>query len=136
MELSLKADKKELRHFGLIMGIIIAGVFGVLIPVIKGKSILIPAVVIGAAFLAVAGVAPKLLQPIFKAWMVLGNILGWINSRIILGAFYFLMFVPISLFFKLTGRDILARRFDKKLVTYRVKRTYDKDIGSGMEKPF
>jgi hypothetical protein len=136
MELSLNAGKKELRQFGLLMGFVIAGVFGILIPLIKGKSILVPALGIGAVFFLAAGVAPKILSPVYKVWMVIGHVLGWINSRIILGALFFLMFVPVSLVLRLLGRDAMARQYDKKLMTYRVKRTYDKDIGSGMDRPF
>lgn len=62
-------------------------------------------------FLFFALVTPKLLEPIEKVWMAFARILGAINTRIIMGILYFLFFVPLSLFFKLVGRDEMRRRW-------------------------
>jgi hypothetical protein len=65
---------------------------------------------LAALFLFFALVAPKLLEPVERVWMAFARVLGAINTRIIMGLFYLLFFVPISLFFKLIGRDEMRRR--------------------------
>jgi hypothetical protein len=51
--------------------------------------------------------------------MVFGCGLGWINTRILLGAVFFLMVVPMGVVMRLAGRDPMARTFDPALDTYR-----------------
>ncbi|HEV7844417.1 MAG TPA: SxtJ family membrane protein, partial [Pyrinomonadaceae bacterium] len=62
-------------------------------------------------FLFFALVAPKLLEPVERVWMTFARVLGAINTRIIMGIFYVLIFVPLSLLFKLIGRDEMRRRW-------------------------
>lgn len=40
---------------------------------------------------------PSFLQKAYAAWIKFGDILGWINARILLGIAYFLLIVPIGL---------------------------------------
>ena len=44
--------------------------------------------------------------------MKIGHVLGWINTRIILGLVFFVMFAPIALLFRVFGRDPMVRRLD------------------------
>ena len=52
-------------------------------------------------------IRPNLLFYPYKAWMKLGYILGWINSRIILGLVFFIVLLPIAIFMKFFGHDPL-----------------------------
>ena len=57
--------------------------------------------------------------------MKIGNILGWINSRIILGLVYIFILMPISLIMRATGYDPLQIKNVKKQETYKKdKRKY------------
>jgi len=55
-------------------------------------------------------VAPTLLRPVFTAWMAAAFPIGWVVSRVVLAALYFLVFTPIATAFRLMGRDPLRRR--------------------------
>lgn len=66
--------------------------------------------IVAALFILFALVAPKLLEPVEAAWMGFARVLGAINTRIIMGLLYFIFIVPLSLIFKLTGRDEMKRR--------------------------
>ena len=97
------------RRFGFTMAI----AFSVFALVFLYKQRLTVVAVLGglvAFFLFFALVAPGLLGPIERAWMAFARVLGAINTRIIMGLLYFLFFVPLSLFFKLVGRDEMRRR--------------------------
>ncbi len=53
---------------------------------------------------------PDVIRPIFVGWMVVAFPIGWTISRLILGLLYYVVFTPLALAFRLTGRDILVRR--------------------------
>ena len=133
-------NPKELRDFGLIMAGGLIGLFGLLFPVVlpwlgdKPVQFIIWPWIVGAAFAAAALLAPRVLTPLYKVWMKIGEVLGWINSRIILGLVFFALFLPVSLFFKLAGKDPMARKLDKSMKSYRVNSKQPKP--ENLEKPF
>ena len=45
-----------------------------------------------------------------KIWMRLGYILGWVNSRIILGLVFLIVLQPIALIMKIFGHDPLRMK--------------------------
>lgn len=110
---------KELRSFGLLMG----GVFLIvaLWPLVfHGGSIRVWAGIIAAAFGAMGVVFPKGLGPLHRLWMKIGEKLGWINSRIILGIMFFGIFTPMAFIMGLLGKRPLQLRYDPQATSYRV----------------
>ena len=115
-----QATNKQLRSFGLLVG----GVFGAigLFPLVwHGTDPRQWALIVAALLLVPAVVWPPLLKPAFRVWMAIGLVLGWINTRIILGLIFFLMVTPIGLIMRLLGKDPMQRRFDRDATTYRVE---------------
>lgn len=55
-----------------------------------------------------------LLEPLNKAWMMLGQLLGIIITPLILGIIFFGIFMPIAIFFKIIGRDELKLKLLSK----------------------
>ncbi len=134
MEPIKKLDKQELRKFGLITGAIVAVLFGLLLPFAFGKQIPTwPWVLTGTLWL-LAGLVPMALQPIYRGWMKVGFVLGWVNTRILLGLVFYLMIFPMGRVMRIFRKDPLARKIDADLSTYRVKsRVLPKQH---MERPF
>lgn len=64
---------------------------------------------IAATLLLCAAVAPSLLRPVYRVWMQLGEVLAWINTRIILTLVFFLVVTPIGIVMRLFGRSPIAR---------------------------
>jgi hypothetical protein len=54
--------------------------------------------------------------------MAAGAVLGAVNSRIILALVYYLLFTPLGIIGKLSGRNPLNLGFDRTAATYRVNR--------------
>jgi hypothetical protein len=54
--------------------------------------------------------------------MALGAILGWVNTRIILGVVFFGLITPMGIALRLAGRDPMQRALDANATTYRVRR--------------
>jgi Saxitoxin biosynthesis operon protein SxtJ len=127
-------DRRELRNFGLVFAGGLVVFFGLLLPwLFERPWPLWPW--IGAGLFAGTGLLlPELLRPVFYVWMKLGHVLGWINTRIILGVVFFVLFAPVALFLRILGKDPLHRALDGEAQTYRV--ISEKLSRERMEKPF
>ncbi|MEZ5316502.1 MAG: SxtJ family membrane protein [Vicinamibacterales bacterium] len=61
--------------------------------------------------LGVVGLAaPRAIRHVYQAWMIAAFPIGWLVSRVMLAALFFMVFTPIALVFRLLGRDTLHRR--------------------------
>jgi len=58
------------------------------------------------------------LAPLKVAWMRFGELLNKIVSPVVMGVIFFVVFTPVALFMRLTGRDALARRYEPALPSY------------------
>tara|TARA_B100000795_G_scaffold211899_1_gene165544 strand:- start:36 stop:434 length:399 start_codon:yes stop_codon:yes gene_type:complete len=65
-------------------------------------------------FLVITLVREELLLPLNKLWMRFGLLLGMIVSPIILGIIFFGLFTPVAMLMRLSGRDELRLKFNKK----------------------
>jgi hypothetical protein len=77
--------------------------------------------IVAAVLIATGVVVPRVLVPVYYAWVRVGHVLGWVNTRILLGTLYYGLFTPIAAFFRLRGRDPLQRR--RREGSYWVRRT-------------
>lgn len=128
-------NNKKLREFGITTGIIVAILFGVLLPWIFGHQLPLWPWVVSGLLLLWALLLPASLKTLYIFWMKFGHVLGFINTRIILGIMYYLIFVPIGMMMKLMGKDPMARKFDEHIDSYRVVRSHDRD-SKHMERPY
>ena len=125
---------RELREFGLIFGVFFVLVFALIIPWYFDKDFKVWPWWIFVGCWSLAFIYPLGLHGFFKAWVFFGAIMGWINTRIILGIVFYLILVPVGLVMKLLGKDLLSRKLDSKRVTYRVKKK--SHLKDNMENPF
>jgi len=111
-------SRRELRSFGFIlaMGFLVAGVWPALF---RGQSVRVWAIANGLTFAAAGILVPSGLRSIRRGWIAFGNILGRINTGLILGAVYYGMLTPVRLLMKAAGRDPMNRSFDPSCVSYR-----------------
>jgi len=127
-------DKTELRKFGLIFAVFFSLFFGLLLPWIWDKPSPTWAWIVSGVFVAFALLFPAALRPVYVVWMKIGHVLGWINTRIILGIIFFILFAPIALVFRIFGRDSMDRKLDDSARSYR--KTSHHLTRDRMEKPF
>jgi Saxitoxin biosynthesis operon protein SxtJ len=115
------ASPNQLRSFGLIVG----GVFsllGVWPALVHGRPLRAWALGLGGLLIVPALVYPALLRGPHRVWMAAGGLLGWINSRIILSIFFYVILTPVGVFLRLLGKDPMRRRYDPKAGSYRQTR--------------
>ncbi|CAD0233085.1 MULTISPECIES: SxtJ family membrane protein [Planktothrix] len=135
MDNNEQLDEKSLREFGLLMGLVLSIVVGWFLPWHHQQPLpLWPW--IGSAFLGLLALAkPTFLNPIYMIWMKFGSVLGWINTRIILGIIFFVVVIPMGWVIRgIFHQDPLRMTIDPNLETYRLL-SKTKDINR-MEKPF
>jgi len=127
-------SKNQLRQFGVVFAIGIIIIFGLALPLMAHKQVpaWVPIATIPVAFLAL--VLPIVLKPFYIIWMKIGAVLGWINTRIILGFIYFTVFMPVGLLMSLLGKDPMNRRFKKEMTSYRI--ISDSTPAKNMERPY
>jgi hypothetical protein len=66
--------------------------------------------------------APARLAPLNRAWTRLGLILFKVVNPVVLGLIYLTTIVPIGVFMRLTGRDLLDLKLDRQAASYWVVR--------------
>jgi hypothetical protein len=125
---------EELRKFGFIFAGILIFLLGLLIPYWKHHEIRVWPFYVGMPVALLATVWPAALRPLYVVWMKFGAVMGFINTRIIMSVFFFVLLTPIAWIFKLLGKDPMARALEKSTNTYRViSKPYAKEE---MEKPY
>jgi O-antigen/teichoic acid export membrane protein len=134
MQLIPELDRKGLREFGLVTGLIVALLFGLFFPWLLDRSIPLWPWLIAGVLGIWALAAPQSLRPIYRGWMRFGLLLSRVTTPLILGIVFFLVILPVALVMRLFGHDPLARRFDDEAASYRVpSRPLKRE---NMEKPF
>ncbi len=130
----LKTDKKTLREFGLVFAAGLMLIFGLLLPWIWDKAWPTWPWIAAAAFAGTGLILPVALKPFYILWMKIGHVLGWINTRIILGLVFFILFAPLALLFRLFGHDPMKRKLESAATSYR--QPSDHLPRERMERPF
>ena len=114
--------KKTLRQFGFLICFTFPFLIGWFLPLLVGHPFRVWTLFISLPAGILGILKPGLLLYPYKAWMKLGHILGWLNSRIILGLVYITILLPISMIMRLFGYDPLKINKQKK-VTYKEDKT-------------
>jgi len=114
------AGDKEVRKFGLLFAAlgVLAGTY------MAWKGIRTQWILFGLAgiFLLTGLVIPRVLRPLYTAWMRFAWVLAWINTRLVLSVFFILVLTPVGLVMRLTGKDLLDKKIDRSARSYWVKR--------------
>ena len=119
------------KSFGLLFFIVflIIGLW----PLKNGESLNFYFITVSVVFLILGLLNSKLLSPLNKSWIKLGEILGIIIAPIVMALVYFVILTPISIIVRVFGKDLLGLKFFKEKDTYWIKR---KKILGSMKKQF
>jgi len=127
IEIDWRPDDRTLRQFGMI------ALFGFsFLAAIAWWELFIFAFGLGEArpivagvFAALAGlsavfslVAPRANLPIYLGLTILSYPIGFVLSYVIMGFLFYVLITPRGLFFTLTGRESMHRKFDPEASTY------------------
>jgi hypothetical protein len=118
MNLPWQAGDRNLRQFAVLWIVFFLGLairFGWLTrpfsPVAAIASL--------AILLGVAGwFRPKIIRPIYVAWMIAVFPIGWTISRLTLAILFYCVFTPLALIFRYLGRDALDLKLQPEIDSY------------------
>ena len=118
-------SQKILREFGFLLGFAFPFLIGWFLPFLGGHSFRSWTLWISIPSLVLAISKPGLLYYPYRVWMQLGHVLGWLNSRIILGLVFLIVLQPIALIMRIFGYDPLrVKKYPRK--SYRELKTNHK----------
>lgn len=119
INLDLNPSPAKLRQFGWIAPIMLLAI-GLVLRWRAGLPM------VGVAGLGAVGilifissrVSPRLTRLVYRGLIIAGFPIGWVISHLLLALFYFGIITPLALIFRLLGRDMLHRRWDRQRESY------------------
>ena len=126
-------SKRDIRSFGITMGIILFIISGLLM--YYNKEIYQIIGIIALTFVGLGLIIPVALKPLYFVWMTFAAILGWVMTRVILSLVFYLIITPIGLLTKLLGEDFLDLK-KKESNSYWNYRDSSKELNQDYEKQF
>lgn len=130
----IKSTRKELREFGLVVGGVLLVLGGVLLwkdrpaaPYMLGA---------GGALMFLGLIWPTILRPLQRAWMALAVVMGWVMTRVILGVLFYLVFTPMGILARISGKRFIEKGFDARRASYWDKRSGDVSDPKRYERQF
>ena len=127
-------DAKGLRKFSLTVGFAIALVFGAALPFLFGFAYPVWPWIVAVLLISWGIIAPASLRPVYKGWMKVALLISKVTTPLVLGIVFVLLILPIGLFFRIVGRDLMNKRFDSGEDSYRD--VVDEHAVDDLERPF
>lgn len=115
--------QSSVRSFGILFFIVflIIGLW----PIINDGEIRFWSILLSFTFLILGIINSKILIPLNKYWIKLGEILGKIIAPLVMMVIYFAIVTPIALLLKIFRKDILNLKLDDKTDTYWIQKKQD-----------
>ncbi len=104
LPLAKKDDISSLKSFAVTMAIAFPVVFSAILPWVFSTAMPVWPFAVSIAFSALYIAAPHLLYYPYVIWMVVASILGWLNTKLLLGIIFYLLITPIGLIMKVFGK--------------------------------
>ena len=110
----LKPSLSENTRFGILFSIIFA-IVSLYFLYLNEYLFFISFLFISILILILGIYKPNLLSFFSNSWLLIGKIMGYLISPLILGIMFFFIITPISIFFKIIKRDELKIKNTKAL---------------------
>jgi hypothetical protein len=127
-------DTRELRRFGIGVGVAVVGVFWLLLPWWRSAPRPMWALAAGLALVALGLASPRFVYPLYRAWRPVARVLGIINAWLLLGLVYVVVIVPVGCLLRRAGRLEYRTGFDPRAATYRI--SVERTARTKLEEPF
>jgi hypothetical protein len=131
---NIKTGEKDIRIFGITMGIILLIIAAFLF--LKEKDSFQLFIYIAGSFISLGFLIPIILKPIYLVWMIFAVILGWFMTRVIISLLYYIIITPIGLFLRIIGKDLLDLKEKKNKKSYWNIRNSEDEQNQNYEKQF
>ncbi len=127
-------DRRDLRHYGLGLALLIVLVFWGLLPWLGDRPRPVWPLAAGGVLAALALAWPLAVYPVYRALLPVARVLGVVNTWLLLGAVFFGILLPVGWVLRRIGRLQYRPGFDPAAASYRI------DVEPGrairLEEPF
>ena len=104
-------NQSSVKSFGVLFFIVFLLIS--IWPLMNSQSIRLWPIPFALVFLILGLVNSKILIPLNKAWIKLGEYLGIIIAPLVMCVIYFTIVTPIGLLMRIIGKDLLRLKFTK-----------------------
>ena len=101
----IKAGRREIRNFSVLAGLIILAAAS--FKLMRGSVAGVFLAAAGAVLIIMGLLAPKVLHPAYKGWMIGATVFGMMATRVILMLLFFLVITPFAFLLRLFGKQFL-----------------------------
>lgn len=130
-----KKNTKALKEFAVTMSWAFPAFFSLLLPWLFSFQFQYWPLAISVTLMALWLIKPEWIYYPYKGWMTVAGIIGWVNTRIILGFCFYFLFLPIGRLMKLLGKlDYQDKIDNSKTSNYQINTT--KTDSKSLENPF
>jgi hypothetical protein len=130
----IKSSKKDLKKFGLTIGIVVLLIGVFLFFRQKGAAVYWGGT--GMVLMLLSFSAPVVLKPLAIIWMAMSILLGWVMTGLLLTIFFYIVLTPTGLIVRLFGKDLLDRKVDRDTKSYWQKKRNKKFDPQDYERQF
>ena len=113
---AVRSGRGDLRKFGITMAIGLGALGGLFLWRGKGEPMIFFG--LAAIFLVLGLAVPAILRPVQRAWMAFAIVLGWVMTRVILVALFYVGITPVALIARLVGKRFIELRFEPERASY------------------
>ncbi len=121
MQEDITVNPSQLRSFSFLVGTVFVAL-GLWPLIVRGQSLRLWALILAGLLITPGIVWPTALKPVYRVWMTIGQVLGWVNTRIILAVIFFVVFAPVAILMQMLRKDPMRRKFEPTAETYRIRR--------------
>ena len=131
---NIKGDKSDWKKFGITMGtvLVIIGFFLLW----KKNNYFEYSFFLAAVFFIAGFILPSALKPVYKVWMALSVVMGFIMTRVIMIIIFYLIVTPVGLIASMSGKKFLDMKIDKSAKSYWIAREKVQKVKSDYERQF
>ena len=131
---NIKGDKSDWKKFGITMGIILTIIGSYLLW--KKNNYFEYFFFVAAVFFILGLILPAALKYVYKAWMSLAVVMGFIMTRVIMVIIFYLIVTPIGLIASITGKEFLDMKIDQNAKSYWLARDKSIKVKADYERQF
>ena len=113
---TISSTEKDIQNFSRVVGgvLVFLGVFSFFFGGDRFSYFFVG----GGMLLLLGELAPRVLKPIQRVWMMFSVALGLMMTRLILALLFYVVVTPIALIARLVGKRFLDVRWDSEATTY------------------
>ena len=122
IEVNKNPSRRELFWFGAMLAVFLGVVGAVVYWRFDARGVAYGLWSLGLGIAIVYYAVPTIRRPIYLGWIYAAYPIGWTISHLLLAVIYYGLLTPIGLIMRLSGRDLMQRRFDPKAKSYWIPR--------------